>query len=147
MSTRLATIGYEGRSLEEYIGLLRGAGVTLLCDVRANPFSRKPGFSKRALAAACESAGLRYEHVPELGIPAAQRRNVETEADRDALFARYDVETLPREAAAIERIGAWLNAGEHVALTCYELDPADCHRSRLAAALVARRHASDAVHL
>ncbi len=42
----LSTIGYEGRSLENYLNELLRSGVTLLCDVRRNPLSRKYGFSK-----------------------------------------------------------------------------------------------------
>jgi hypothetical protein len=37
----LLTIGYEGKSLEHYLNQLLQAGVTLLCDVRRNPLSRK----------------------------------------------------------------------------------------------------------
>ncbi|MCC6213352.1 MAG: DUF488 domain-containing protein [Polyangiaceae bacterium] len=133
--SRLFTIGYEGRTPEEYLGLLLGAGVTLLCDVRANPFSRKRGFSKRALAEACAAAGLRYEHLPELGIAKEQRRSVLTRADRDALFATYARESLPKQGAALDQLRAWLAAGERVALTCYERDPTACHRSHVAAAL------------
>jgi hypothetical protein len=86
---RLLTIGYEGRSLAEYLGLLREAGCTLLCDVRRNAFSHKRGFSKRALADGCAGAGIRYEHRPGLGIASADRRGADTPAGVAALFARY----------------------------------------------------------
>ncbi len=145
--TPLATLGYEGRSLEAYLASLVEARVTLLCDVRSNPWSRKPGFSKRALAAGCASVGVRYEHLPELGIAKEKRAKIETVADREALFADYERETLPRETAAIDRILEWLASGERVALTCYELDFRDCHRSRLAAAVAARAGLPDVAHL
>ena len=45
------TIGYERASLPSLIACLRRAGVDLLVDVRAVPNSRRPGFSKRVLAA------------------------------------------------------------------------------------------------
>src|SRR6266567_3214408 len=61
----LVTIGYEGRSLEGYLNELLGAGVTLLCDVRRNPLSRKYGFSKGTLSKACEGVGIRFERLPE----------------------------------------------------------------------------------
>ena len=69
----LFTIGYEGRSLEGYLNALLGAGVTILCDVRRNPLSRKYGFSKTTLSSVCVGIGLRYEHLPELGIAADRR--------------------------------------------------------------------------
>lgn len=143
----LTTIGYEGRSLEAYLNLLLRSGVTLLCDVRRNPFSRKWGFSKNTLAMACEAVGIRYENLPELGIAAEKRHAVESEQDRDALFADYERHTLPQAAAAIEQIRGWIGGGERVALTCFELDPEDCHRSRLAAAVVRGAEVKAAVDL
>jgi uncharacterized protein (DUF488 family) len=55
---RLCTIGYEGRSLEDYLNVLLQEGVTLLCDVRRNPLSRKYGFSKSTLSRCCEEVGM-----------------------------------------------------------------------------------------
>src|SRR5262245_52970208 len=54
------TIGYEGLTLEAYLNVLLRSGVTLLCDVRRNPISRKYGFSKSTLRTACNSVGIRY---------------------------------------------------------------------------------------
>jgi hypothetical protein len=75
----LFTIGYEGRTQDEYLGLLTGAGVTLLADVRRNPISRKKGFSRKALAEGCAAVGVRYEHLPELGIASEKRKNANKE--------------------------------------------------------------------
>jgi uncharacterized protein (DUF488 family) len=136
--SRLATIGYEGREQDAYVRALIKAGVTLLCDVRRNPVSRRPGFSKKQLAAACAAAGLRYEHVPELGIASERRQKLDTAEDVARLFEEYDRVDLPRETAAIEKIEAWMREGATVALTCFERDPADCHRGRLAAELERR---------
>mgnify|MGYP000160520634 CR=1 FL=1 len=131
----LVTIGYEGRSLEEYLNVLLRDGVTLLCDVRRNPLSRKYGFSKGTLSKACEGVGLRYEHLPELGIASEERQALHTQADYEELFARYERQTLPGQRAALESIRAWVAAGERVALTCFERRPEQCHRHCVAAAL------------
>lgn len=122
------TIGYEGRSLENYLNSLIGAGVTLLCDVRRNPISRKYGFSKGTLANVCHGVGIRYEHLPELGIASDRRQSLTTQADYDALFADYKRRDLPKQTAALERVRQWIDAGEKVALTCYEEQPRQCHR-------------------
>jgi uncharacterized protein (DUF488 family) len=86
----LLTIGYEGKCLEGCLNELIRAGVTLLCDVRRNPLSRKYRFSKSTLTKACEPFGIRYHHLPELGIASEQRRELKTRADYDALFAIYE---------------------------------------------------------
>jgi len=131
----LVTIGYEGRSLESYLNELLRDGVTKLCDVRRNPLSRKYGFSKGTLSKACEGVGIRYEHLPELGIASEQRRALHTQADYDALFAEYERENLPKQRAALEKISGWVATGERVALTCFERLPQQCHRHCVAEAL------------
>ena len=144
----IQTVGYEGHTLASYLEVLQRAGVTLLCDVRRNPISRKPGFAKRALAAGCTSVGIRYEHLPALGIASAARKGIRTAADYAALFTTYERDTLPRETAALATIAAWVRAGERVALTCFERDAHACHRSRVTAALAAQYGADlTATHL
>lgn len=132
----LVTIGYEGRSLEAYLNALLRNSVTLLCDVRRNPLSRKYGFAKSTLRKACENVGLRYEHLPELGIASEQRRLLKTQADYDALFAVYERDSLPQQTAALAKIQGWIiGEGQRVALTCYEAKPCQCHRHCIAEAL------------
>ena len=131
----VATIGYEGRSLEAYLNELLHAGVTSLFDVRRNPLSRKYGFSKSTLSKACDGVGIHYSHVPELGIASEDRRGLATQADYDALFATYERETLPLQTRALARIGEAVTRGERVALTCYERAPEQCHRHCVAEAL------------
>jgi len=131
----LLTIGYERRSLEAYLNLLLQNSVTLLCDVRRNPLSRKYGFSKSTLSNACERLGIRYEHLPQLGIASEQRRELVTQADYDALFTIYERDTLPMQAAVLAKIRGWVKEGQRVALTCFELLPEQCHRHCVAEAL------------
>ncbi len=110
-------------------------GATLLCDVRRNPLSRKYGFSKGALAAGCSGVGIRYEHLPDLGIASTERRDLRTSADYAALFERYERDHLPLQSAARQIIRRWIDAGERVALTCYELNAGQCHRHCVSKAL------------
>ena len=126
--SRLFTIGYEGRTLESYLNLLIRGGVTLLCDVRRNAISRKYGFSKTTLERGCTGVGIRYEHLPELGIDSRRRRGLKTEADFKDLFEIYEQRILPNQRDALEIIRAWLRSGESVALTCFELEAGQCHR-------------------
>ena len=133
--SRLFTIGYEGRTLESYLNLLIREGVTLLCDVRRNAISRKYGFSKTTLDRACSGVGVRYEHLPELGIESRRRRGLKTDADFKTLFENYEQTILPDQGDALERIRTWMRAGESVALTCFELEADLCHRHCVADAL------------
>lgn len=137
-SGSLFTIGYESRSLERYLNDLLGVGATLLCDVRRNPNSRKYGFSKSTLARGCAGVGIRYEHLPELGIASERRRGLSSQADYEALFESYARADLPKQSDALMKIAGWVLSGEAVSLTCYELLPHQCHRHCVAAALRGR---------
>lgn len=131
----ISTIGYEGRTLESFLNDLLRSGVTLLCDVRRNAISRKYGFSKGTLAKGCEGIGIRYEHLPELGIASDQRQSLETQEDYDALFTEYESKSLPHQTDALSLIAGWVRSGQRVALTCYERLPQQCHRHCVAEAL------------
>ncbi|MDE2663355.1 MAG: DUF488 domain-containing protein [Gemmatimonadota bacterium] len=133
----LATIGYEGRSYEAYFNELLRAGITRLCDVRRNPISRKWGFSKRLLQQGCDEFGIRYEPFRELGVDSGARSDLTDRAAYERLFAQYEATTLPRCQDAVARIAGWIDAGDRVAITCYERDSGDCHRSRVASAVMA----------
>src|SRR3954464_6908099 len=66
---RLFAIGYQESTPDAVIGTLAAAGVTLLVDVRAVAASRRPGFSKRQLAAGVATVGIDYFHLRGLGPP------------------------------------------------------------------------------
>jgi hypothetical protein len=131
----LNTIGYEGHSLESYLNVLLKAGITQLCDVRRNALSRKYGFSKSTLSNACVGVGIRYEHIPELGIASDKRQKLEAQADYDALFREYKRDWLPKKTIEIEKIVDWVREGQRVALTCYEHLSTQCHRGCLSKVL------------
>ena len=132
----LVTLGYESKTLEAYLNQLLQDGVTLLCDVRRNPLSRKYGFSKSTLSNACESVGIRYEHLPEWGIPSEKRQDLETQTDYDKLFATYERTMLPKQTKTLIKIAGWIQKErQRVALTCFELLPHQCHRHCVSDAL------------
>ncbi len=131
----ITTIGYEGLTLEGYLNQLISNVVTVLCDVRRNAISRKYGFSKGTLSKACEGVGLRYEHLPDLGIASEKRQSLATQADYDALFEEYERRHLPKQTTALASIHSWVRDGSRVALTCYEHLPQQCHRHCVGEAL------------
>lgn len=123
----LFTIGYEGLFFEEFADKLMRNNVKLLCDVRRNPISRKFGFSKKSLATLLPKIGIRYEHLPELGIESESRRHLSLMSEYKVLFDQYR-ETLPDKKAGLDKIMSWLSRTKSIALTCFEKDPHHCHR-------------------
>jgi uncharacterized protein (DUF488 family) len=124
----LYTIGYEGRTLEEYISLLLEENIRAVVDVRRNPISRKKGFSKTALGDGLLENGILYFHIPGLGIDSSLRKKLDTEEDYQQLFNIYSNKLLPKSAREIETLKTILERFPSVALTCFERDPHHCHR-------------------
>ncbi len=71
------------------LGELKRAKIELLVDTRAVAASRRPGFSKRQLAAALDEAGIGYIHLQKLGTP-AEGRAAARSGDIDTLWRIYD---------------------------------------------------------
>ena len=62
------TIGHGTRSADEFVSVIREAGVRTLVDVRRFPGSRhNPQFNEPALRAVLEESGIAYRHAIELG--------------------------------------------------------------------------------
>lgn len=133
---KLFTVGYEGRSLEQYLNVLIEQNVRVLCDVRRNPVSMKFGFSKRQLALAVNGLGMLYVHMPELGIASSKRRELNSYDDYKQLFDEYERKTLVVNDKALGAIQDLVRKHRRVALTCFEADPNCCHRGRIAKALL-----------
>lgn len=133
---QLFTIGYEGLSLEAYINRLIINDVHILCDVRKNAYSQKYGFSKSQLETACKGVGIKYVHVPQLGIESDKRRDLRSQRDYDLLFDEYEKTTLKNNTEALDYVRNLIRTEKRVALTCFEKDPNQCHRSRVAKALM-----------
>jgi uncharacterized protein (DUF488 family) len=133
---QLFTIGYEGISLETYINKLIINDVNVLCDVRKNAYSQKYGFSKKTLELVCKGTDIEYIHIPALGIISDKRQELRTQTDYDLLFQEYEKTTLKENKAALLFIRDLLDKGNRVALTCFEKDPKQCHRTCVANALI-----------
>ena len=141
----LQTIGYEATTIDRVIQTLREAGTELLIDVRAVAASRKPGFSKRQLAAALDEAGIAYVHLQGLGTP---------KPGRDAVRAGHPERMIPifnahmqSDRAQVELAQAKDLAREKRAcLLCFERDHAACHR-RLIAEMVSAETGQPVHHL
>ena len=127
---RIFTIGYEKATQAEVIAALKQAGVTQLIDVRARPISRKPGFSKKMLAASLLEEGINYIGLPALGTPPDGRDAARDHrlADLDRIYSAQ-LETPEAELAAQQLKD--LVAEKPSALLCYERGPEFCHRTLL----------------
>ena len=134
----IATIGYEGSTVEQVIETLRSADVQVLIDVRDVPVSRKPGFSKKALAQLLGRSGVEYVHLRALGNPkpgriAGKHGDMQT-------FERIFRDHLNGEPAqqALET-ALDIASRTRACLLCFERDHSRCHRAMVAEEMARRR--------
>jgi uncharacterized protein (DUF488 family) len=141
----LFTIGYEKCAFADVLAALQAHGIARIIDVRDLPLSRRPGFSKRQLAAGLQQAGIDYVHLRALGTPPEGR-----EANRRRQWPRF-WEIVEAKLATAEAERDLQRAGDLAlqapsCLLCYEADYCLCHRRRIGDMLSAR-HAFDLRHL
>lgn len=140
----LFTLGYEGTNARQFLRVLQSRSIDTLVDVREMPLSRKPGFSKNALAQHCENAGITYEHRQVLGCPKDIRNAFKATGDWAAYTRRFK-KHLPSISESLEDLAATA-LSRRICLVCFEADPAMCHRSYIAEA-VAELAPIEVVHL
>lgn len=128
--TGMSTIGYEGKDIDQFLYDLIKNKITLVIDVRRNPFSMKYGFTMNKLVLYLEKIGIKYIHMPELGIESEKRKSLNTEQDYKKLFKEYSI-YLSSKKEELEHLKE-LSKKEKVALLCFEADPKKCHRGVIA---------------
>lgn len=141
----LFTIGYEASTLPAVLAALKSAGVGLLIDVRAVAASRKPGFSKKLLAASLDEAGIRYLHLQALGTPkpgrdAARAGRV---AEMHRIFRAHMASDRPQAELAQAKAAA---SAAKSCLLCFERDHRACHRE-LVAEMIRADTGQQVIHL
>jgi uncharacterized protein (DUF488 family) len=130
--TPLFTIGYEESTVRGFLDALARAEIDLVVDVRAVAASRRPGFSKRQLAAELDERGISYLHLRGLGTP-KEGRLAARAGHLDKLFRIYDAHLATAVAREeLDALAALLGKSRRVCLLCYERDPDHCHRRLLA---------------
>lgn len=131
----LYSIGYESKTVEYFTNELIREDIKVLCDIRKNALSMKYGFSKKQLKNIVENAGIKYIHIPELGIESDKRQQLNTKEDYEKLFRSYEVYTLPNRDTEISELYKIFIENKRIALMCFEADHNFCHRSRTINAL------------
>ncbi len=133
MTKKVFTIGYEGKTIDDFVGQLKKAGVKRVADVRKITSSRKRDFSKTKFSETLAKNGIEYVGMRDLGTPDDVRRFYKAGGAVEEFLRRYEkyIDTVPE---AMKRLEA--TASERpTAIMCYENDVKKCHRQALAARL------------
>lgn len=127
MTHGLVSVGYEGRTIDDFVSDLQRAGVQTVADVRLNAVSRKAGFSKTRLREALAAAGIGYRHMRSLGNAKENRQPFwDGRVDEGQRVFREALQAPDAEASLVEL--SELARDQVVAVLCFETDVDMCHR-------------------
>lgn len=143
MAGRIYSVGYEGLSIDALVERLAGNRVTIVVDVRLNPISRRPGFSRKRLEAALNEAGIEYVHEKTLGNPPENRDSFRS---GDGQEGRERMRAILANGAgdALQRVIDLASNGR-IAVLCVEREPHRCHRDVITAAAVEKNPAIEII--
>lgn len=127
------TIGYEGLDIDRFLSLLKENDIETIVDIRELPISRKPGFSKSALANALNLSGYEYIHMSSLGCPKSVRNRYREDGNWES-YSKGFLNYLSTQESSIHEL-SHLVMTSNCALLCYESDYNFCHRSMVANAV------------
>lgn len=133
----LYTLGYSGYTPASFLQVLQAHQIQLVIDVRQNPISRKPGFSRRNLELLLATPGIQYLHHPELGVPRNLRDRLRNKELKRGEYLKAFQQHLATALPALDSLRQ-LAVEKRCCLICLEHDFAECHRSQVAEAVVQR---------
>jgi uncharacterized protein (DUF488 family) len=142
----LWTIGHSILSIDDFIERLRSFEIEVLIDVRSFPGSRRyPHFNQENLGRSLSDAGIRYEHLRELGGRRRARPDSLNVAWRNESFRGYaDYMETDEFRKGIERLLTIAREGR-AAIMCSEAVWWRCHRSMISDYLKAK--GIDVIHI
>ena len=137
MAGTLWTIGHSTRSWDDFVEILRSAGIAAVVDVRRFAGSRRhPQFGGEALAASLRSRGLEYAWIEQLGGRRRRGDEAPPSAWRHPSFQAYgDHIASDAFARGLDQL-LHLAQASRTAIMCSELLWWRCHRAIISDVLV-----------
>lgn len=129
MNDTVYTIGYSGFSIKEFIEASNANGISLVADVRSNPYSQYyHEYNKEPLDQTLKRSGIHYQsYAWELG-------GMQTDKRYLTATGHPDFELLAKSEAFMEgfdKLKHVMAQGGKFALMCAKKDPFRCHRAIL----------------
>lgn len=121
------TIGYQEKSLEDFLARIIDNKINVVIDIRYNPNSRRKGFSKNKLASHLQEKNVKYYHYKDLGTPPPIRKKAIEKNNHMIVINKW-------KAMIDEKLELLKNLKNHfiddiICFMCYEKDATHCHRS------------------
>jgi uncharacterized protein (DUF488 family) len=124
MTESLFTIGHSNHTITDFINLLKSHEISVLCDVRSNPYSKYcPQFNRESLINELKKNKIKYVFLgKELG-----PRSENSDHYINGIVQYNKLENNQKFKNAVDRIIRGIEF-YRIALMCAEKDPLYCHR-------------------
>lgn len=123
------TIGHGNRTIKSFFDILHNLEIQFLIDVRSNPFSKYyPQYNRAELELNCKSQNISYVYMGD-GLGGRPKDRSCFDANGHVLY-----EIIMHKLfflKAIDRLKTAYAKNLRVVCMCSELDPWECHRSKL----------------
>ena len=131
------SIGHANREFDDFIKLLQTYGVEYLIDVRSSPYSKMyPVFNRETFLNLLKQKGVTYVYLGDIlgGLPKDPTCYIEYTDKKNEKARKIDYSKIEKKdffIKGIERLKTANEKGLKVAVMCSELNPEECHRSKL----------------
>jgi hypothetical protein len=119
------TIGHSSLDLDDFVAILAGRAINVVCDVRSRPGSyRFPQFNRESLEACLAASKIQYEFLGE----ALGGRPSDPRAYYSDGIVNYEERRKAADFSAGMDRALELARASNIVLMCAEEDPLQCHR-------------------
>jgi uncharacterized protein (DUF488 family) len=131
------SIGHANREFDVFISLLKTYGIEYLIDVRSSPYSKMfPVYNREPLSNLLKKNGLNYLYLGDAlgGLPRDPSCYIEYLDKHNEVARKIDYSKIEKKdffIKGLERLKTAHLKDFKVALMCSELNPEECHRSKL----------------
>jgi uncharacterized protein (DUF488 family) len=131
------SIGHANRDFDDFIKLLKSYEIEYLIDVRSSPYSKMfPVYNREPFSNLLKQNGFTYVYLGDAlgGLPRDPSCYIEYQDKHHEDARKIDYSKIEKKTFFInglERLKQATSKGLKVAVMCSELNPEECHRSKL----------------
>jgi len=131
------SIGYGNREFDDFIELLITYKIEYLIDVRSSPYSKMfTVYNRESFSILLKKNGFTYVYLGDVlgGLPKDPSCYIEYTDKKNEESRKIDYSKIEKKEFFIngmERLKTANSKGLNVAVMCSELNPEECHRSKL----------------
>ena len=131
------SIGHANRAFEDFVNLLSIYEIEYLIDVRSSPYSKMfPVYNREPLSILLKKKGFTYVYLGDVlgGLPKDPSCYIDYIDKHNEYSRKIDYSKIEKKEFfkdGIERLKLANTKGLKIAVMCSELNPEECHRSKL----------------